>query len=244
MYRGDERDCLAVRLYKIEIGCFYIFLQKAKMSAKERLAIQRALQRVSNALNNPTTTESIWQDAWAGVKGCGVLSEDIAVWWLIGLEKRRFDMLQTLAAGHLCPFKRTRVANETAVFTLLVRRICEWNTPMLRGFMLDLLRCCRFNDAMYELLYRNAEIPALQFIFALRCTEPVIMDLYYYNGYKRVRTLIAINKAFKERRTARWRLVRFWLLVKKIMVGWRETLYEPGTGALYKKALLSFSQDN
>ena len=214
------------------------------MSAKERLAIGRALQRVSNALNNPTTTEPMWQDAWAGVNSIVLLNEDITVWWRIGLEKRRFDMLQTLVAGKLRTFKRTRVANETAVFTLLVRRLCERSTPMLRGFMLNLLGCCRFNDAMHELLYTHADTPALQFMFALRCAEPAIMDLYNNYGYKRTRHLIAINKSFKERRAAYWRLVRFWLLVKKIMVGWRETLYEPGTGALYKKALLSFSQDN
>jgi hypothetical protein len=215
------------------------------MSAKERLAIQRALQRVSNALNNPTTTELMWQDAWVGVKGIVVLNEDIAVWWRIGLEKRRFDMLQTLVAGGAArPFKRTRTANETAVFARLLVEINKRSTERLRIMMREFLSVCRLNADMREMLYVNAFTTQLGCVFALRCAEPVILDLYQTHGYKKTRDYFYINKGFRERRTARWRLIRFWLLVKKVIVGWRETLYEPGTGALYKKALLSFTGDN
>jgi hypothetical protein len=97
---------------------------------------------------------------------------------------------------------------------------------------------------MREMLYVNAFTTQLGCVFALRCAEPVILDLYQAHGYKKTRDYFYINKGFRERRTARWRLIRFWLLVKKVIVGWRETLYEPGTGALYKKALLSFTGDN
>lgn len=53
---------------------------------------------------------------------------------------------------------------------------------------------------------------------------------------------ININPVLAKRKKQRKILMRFWLLTTKKVLGmWRENLYIPGTGALYKKALKSFN---
>lgn len=58
------------------------------------------------------------------------------------------------------------------------------------------------------------------------------------------RKYFAVNPVAKKRKEQRLCLMRFWLLTTKpLFSSWRESLYAPGTGALYKKAAASFESD-
>jgi len=52
------------------------------------------------------------------------------------------------------------------------------------------------------------------------------------------------NPVLYKRKQQRKTILRFWLVTTKRNLGmWKETLYVPGTGALYKKALRSFTSN-
>ena len=108
-------------------------------------------------------------------------------------------------------------------------------------------------------LYRDKEIyddvimkckmftAAVDFFFRQPKAAPVLLRLCY-EGYPPFfrkddrKRYIAINPVLRRRAHLRKVLLRFWsLTVKKNLPLWRETLYFPGTGSLYLKALTSWN---
>jgi hypothetical protein len=70
---------------------------------------------------------------------------------------------------------------------------------------------------------------------------PVLQKLLFQKYYMR---FLRVNPVAKRRKHLTTVLLRFWLLTTKPLLRvWRESLYAPGTGALYMKALISFESD-
>jgi hypothetical protein len=229
---------LGTVVVKLKSFRFAHFISKVKMSAKERLAVTRAIQRVSNAIANPTTNERTWEAAWEGVRGLRLYSEDFVEWFRFSLKHKRYEMLATIAQDKLVPFSKSTTA---ATFKILVTNIC--NGSSLSNTLLRLLLSVRPIDCvMQHVLTQHAFEPALDWVFELEGAAPAIVTICSMYGYRKTQRYFKINKALKRQRAQRWRLLRFWLLVKRLVPIWRETLYEPGTGAIYKKAEARFSE--
>jgi hypothetical protein len=208
------------------------------MSAKERLAVTRAIQRVSNAIANPVTNERTWLAAWEGVRGLRLYSEDFIEWFRFALKHQRYEMLVTIAQNKWVPFSKS---NTTAAFKVLITNICKGHGTANAQLRL-LLSVRPLDSVLRHVLTQHAFEPNLDWVFALDGAAPAIMTICTMYGYRRTQRYFEINKALKRQRAQRWRLLRFWLLVKRLVPLWRETLYEPGSGAIYKKAEARFNE--
>jgi len=206
---------------------------------------ERLVKRVANAINNQTTSSRDVRDALRMLRESGIITykEDYDDWMKLAIHVGSESKLLAL-------FKK----KHTLTFTdTSIRCIIEQSPHMIsryvasRLFNPDLLE----NDTVIKYLIKYpatehpSSIPAINLFFAQPKTAGMLLRFFEEGWFTKQRRSIYINNnpVLYKRKQQRKVLLRFWIsTVKKNLNNWRESLYVPGSGALYKKALTSFNQ--
>jgi len=207
------------------------------MPVQDNTFCKRMVKRVTNAIHNPAVSS---KDVYDTIKELHhnriiVYKEDYDEWinhaMNVGSEGKvlavlRFiggkgaDTLTSLLhySPHTIPrFVASRIFRPDKVDPEVVAFISHWKDPKL--------------SLVIDLFFKQPR------------TASVILRLANNKWFtKQQQThFMSINPVLEMRKKQRKILTRFWLLTfKKVLGMWRETLYVPGTGALYKKAEASF----
>ena len=211
------------------------------MPVQDETFYKRMVKRVSNAIHNPATSARDVRDAIQELKTYPIVlyrtdydewineairvesgSKLIVVLNLFG--KRTPDILTTLLhySPHTIPrFVASRIFRPDNVDHEVVTFLNDWKDPKL--------------SLLIDLFFKQPR------------TASVILRLANNRWFTKEQQthFMNINPVLEQRKKQRKILTRFWLLTTKKVLGmWRENLYVPGTGALYKKAEASFISNN
>jgi hypothetical protein len=114
--------------------------------------------------------------------------------------------------------------------------------PFTTIYVYDEILCCEFAGERGV-----ARLPYIHLFFKQPKTASIILRLTENKLLTKKEQILYMNAnpLLRKRKQQRKILLRFWLTtVKKNMLYWRESLYFPGTGALYKKAETSFLHES
>ena len=164
-----------------------------------------------------------------------IYRSELDEWFQLGLEKVRYDLLIIMISGRIYD-----VDTRFSAFNKLFRLLLVTGYAQRASALISADKC-RITDISETILCRYTFDKNYMVVFSHSRMAPLILRLASEHGYKRMRTHFLENRRLRRLRTARWTLVRFWLCVRKLLPLWSESLYVPGTGAMYKKALERFN---
>jgi hypothetical protein len=202
------------------------------MPPSKAIQIERMVKRVDNAIHNPSVDYRGVKDALADLKAANIRPsyDDYDSWIRLAIEARSERKLCYLFGS----------VNKSALLHLL-----EKGQPYLPMYMKSSMfnPNKHLNDNYYNYdfdILSVVEDSKLTLFFRQPKAWPVLMRL---GESKRFRKYYAVNPIAMKRKQQRTMLLRFWLLTTKpLLRSWQESLYIPGTGALYKKAAASFEE--
>lgn len=207
-----------------------------KMPTKETKD-ERRIKRVTNAINNPTSTLGNLQDALDGVRHVKIYQEEIDAWTKIALRNSRYDMVLEI-------FNKKQVSSKKAAAAVL--RLFILRKPRyLKQFMesIHFIPDCPFVFEMLRLT-TDKDIHLLKNFFSFPRTGNLLNKLRFLFSVEFNRLLRSHNPDIQQRIAKKKILLRFWLLVvKRNLPAWKDSLYYPGSGALYMKAFASYKRD-
>ena len=215
------------------------------MPPSKSLQIERMMKRVDNAIHNPSADTMALKSAISHLKEVNIHTypEDYDRWIQMAIDAHSDKKIRVLL-----PSMKTE-------YTLFV--LCNHRPQMIPSYVASRLfhpnlRFQSTDEYVYDkmvrihLSYYTGELPYLQLFFKQPRSGPIALRLYegtWLTNREKALYLNA-NPTIRKRKKARKILLRFWLLTtKKNLLPWRESLYFPGTGALYKKAFDSFKRD-
>ena len=216
------------------------------MPPSQGVRIERMLKRVDNAIHNPTQSYEDVRDALVDLRAANIRpsKDEIDAWIQMAIESNNRQKL-------LCFLKYPKAYDpglHTCLGIILVyypQHIAQFvDSPIFSNTSLDELDVSNLMQPWYK---KRFDI-SLKFLFRLPKATKLCIDACndLKDGFisKNYLTLLhTLNPVLRKRKLARKVLLRFWLLTTKpILRSWRESLYVPGTGALYKKALASFTE--
>jgi len=198
---------------------------------------ERLIKKVTNAINNPTANIQILRNALDDIKyaHCIIYTEDIDLWISKAITLQRYDMILEIFGKN--------------------PNIYQLESQVLKLFMFKKHRYLKMfveSDAFHPdwpthitMLGKNMDKDLSYFkqFFALKKTGHLLsaIRLSFPAVYSQ---LVKNNPDLQKKMAARKILARFWLLsVRKILPRWKDSLYYPGSGALYKKAYQHFKSD-
>jgi hypothetical protein len=214
------------------MGC-----RRAKMPSKI-VKEERLIKKVTNAINNPTATLQVLKNALDDIKyaRCPIYDEDIDLWISKAIALQRYDMILEIFGKDI--------------------HYHQLESQVLKLFMFKKQRYLNMfveSDAFHPnlithvtLLIKNMDkdISYFKRFFALKKTDYLLTSIRHAFRPSVYNQLMKSNPDLQKKAAARKILARFWLLtVKKILPRWKESLYYPGSGALYKKAYRHFKHD-
>jgi hypothetical protein len=207
------------------------------MPVQDNTFCNRMVKRVTNAIHNPAVSS---KDVYDTIKDLHhnhiiVYKEDYDDWIneaiRIGSGSKLFVVLKAL--GKNCPDILTGLLN--------------YSPHTIPRFVASRIFCPDRVDHEVVTFITLWKDPKLSLVIDLFFKQPrtasVILRLANNRWFSKAQQthFMRINPVLEMRKKQRKILTRFWLLTfKKVLGMWRETLYVPGTGALYKKALTSF----
>jgi hypothetical protein len=197
---------------------------------------ERRVKRVSNAINNPTSTLNNLADALDGVKRVRLFQDEIDSWVQKALSFQRYDMVLEI-------FNKNQVQlvkSESAVLRLFIFKHPRYLAKFVASpaFHPD----CQYN---FEMLCKTKEedIHLLATLFALPRTGKLLDAMRWIFSWRFYRQIFHKNPDIQQNISKMKILLRFWFLVKRNLPAWRDSLYYPGSGPLYLKAFASFKRD-
>ena len=207
------------------------------MPATKEIKDERRVKRVTNAINNPTSTLNNLQDALDDVKRIRIFQDEIDAWINKALSNERYDMVLEILG-------RSQVSSKKAESAVL-RTFIFKHTRYLAKFVASPAfhpDCAHHLDTLMKTKAEDVERLAKFFILPRTSELLVAMEFLFSRSF--FRDLIHQNPDIKQRIQKQKILVRFWILVvKRNLPAWRNSLYYPGTGPLYLKAYSSFKRD-
>jgi len=206
-----------------------------KMPTKETKD-ERRVKRVTNAINNPTSTLDNLQDAIDGVKHVKIYQDEIDAWVQIALKNSRYDMVLEI-------FNEKQISSKKAPAAVL--RLFILRKPRyLKQFMESkhFKPECPFVFKMLTHI-NNKDIHLLKNFFSFPQTGDLLVKLRFLFSYEFNRLLCSQNPDIQQRIAKMKIILRFWFNVKRTLPAWRDSLYYPGSGPLYLKAFASFKRD-
>ena len=204
------------------------------MPVQDETFYKRMVKRVLNAIHNPASSARDVRDAIQELKHLPVIlyKTDYDEWINeaihVGSGSKLFVVLKAL--GKNCPDILTGLFNYSphTIPRFVASRIFRPDTV----------------DHEVITLWKDPKMSlVIDLFFKQPRTASVILRLANNRWFSKAQQthFMSINPVLEMRKKQRKILTRFWLLTfKKVLGMWRETLYVPGTGALYKKALTSF----
>ena len=207
------------------------------MPATKEIKDERRVKRVTNAINNPTSTLNNLQDALDDVKRIRIFQDEIDAWINKALSNERYDMVLEILG-------RSQVSSKKAESAVL-RTFIFKHTRYLAKFVASPAfhpDCAHHLDTLMKTKAEDVERLAKFFILPRTSELLVAMEFLFSRSF--FRDLIHQNPDIKQRIQKQKILMRFWILVvKRNLPAWRNSLYYPGTGPLYLKAYASFKRD-
>ena len=201
---------------------------------------ERLIKKVTNAINNPKSSLYNLQDALEHIryKGVRIYEDEYDLWISKAILLHRYDMILEIFKINQNYYKL-----ETQVLRLFIfkkprylKQFVESNAFVSTNPSHSIMiigKCEKFNE--------------LEYFFSLPRTGHILTEirknipLAYYKFYT---SLAAKNPDLQKKQRLTKVLLRFWLLtVKRIIPRWKNSLYYPGTGALYLKAYTSFKKN-
>ena len=199
---------------------------------------ERRVKRVTNAINNPTSTLTNLSDALDDVKRVRIFQDEIDAWIYKAVEFQRYDMiLEILGRRSRWPL----VKLESAVLRTFIFKHPRYLAKFVASpaFHPE----CAYHLEMLAKT-KDEDVHRLATLFALPRTGKLLDAMRWLFSWRSYRQLFHNNPDIKQRIQKQKILMRFWLLiVKRNLPAWRNSLYYPGTGPLYLKAFASFKRD-
>lgn len=223
---------------------------------------KRMVKRVSNAIHNPSNNATVVKNALLDAQQTIVLYKEDYDEWIqqaidVGNERKLFIILEeslhktkrlklqrlgnrtVLAAliwfyPHHVPKYVASAAFNPDIYTTTSRSYIHDTTV---GYLIDMGTHYADNELLQDGLRLFFKQPRSASIL-----ERFIEDMWFSKADRAM--YINNNPVLLKKKEARKILMRFWLLTtKKNLELWKEALYFPGTGAMYKKALHSFENN-
>jgi hypothetical protein len=217
------------------------------MPPSQAVLVERMVKRVENAIHNPTQSVADVRDAIDNLKSANirVFKDEIDRWIRLAIESNNKNKVRCLIKrglhtetmlGRILENSPHHIAQYIASPLYTYDRLQEGS---------DLIELMQpFNERLYD--------PAIKILFkqpraTQLCSE--VIDYLTKKGWKSGKSyqtlLFSLNPVLKKRKQQHKILLRFWLLTAKPAIrNFKESLYVPGSGALYKKALASFTNDD
>ena len=215
------------------------------MPPSKSLQIERMMKRVDNAIHNPSADTMALKSAISHLKEVNIhpYQEDYDRWIRMAIEANSEKKIRVLL-----PTMKTG-------YTLFV--LCNHRPQMIPSYVASRLfnpnaRLQYTGEYVYDKMIRihissdNGELQYLHTFFKQPRSGSIALRLFEdtWLTLKEKICYLTANPTIRKRKQQRLLLLRFWLLTtKKNLLPWRESLYVPGTGALYKKAFESFTHD-
>ena len=198
------------------------------------IQIERMVKRVDNAIHNPAIDFKGVKAALADLKAAGITpyNQEYDHWIRLAIDSRNeiklrclFGSIKTTTLAHLLEKKSSYIP-------------LYMNSPLFNpnneSHYNDIIDFGIKNDYTYG----EKMILFFQHPRSWTVLQKLISHRKYFRRY------LSVNPIAKKRKHLNKVLLRFWLLTTKpLLRAWRESLYFPGTGALYKKAAASFKAD-
>jgi hypothetical protein len=207
----------------------------SKMVTEERL-----IKKVTNAINNPKSSIYNLQDALEQIryKGVRVYEDEYDLWISKAILLHRYEMILEI-------FKIT--PNYHKLQTQVLRLFIFKKPRYLKQFV-DSNAFDPTNPSHSIMIIGKCDkFKELEYFFSLPRTGYILTEirkvipLENYNFYT---SLVKKNPDLRKKQKLTKVFLRFWLItVKRIIPRWKDSLYYPGSGALYLKAFSSFKRD-
>ena len=199
----------------------------------------RRVKRVMNAINNPVSTVDNLAAALDGVKHIRVYQDEIDAWVQKALSYRRYDMVLEI-------FNKSQVSlvkSESAVLRLFIFKHQCYLKQFVESNAFD-----PTNPSHSIMVIGKCEkFKELEYFFSLPRTGHILTEIrkvISLENYKFYTFLATKNPDLQKKQKLTKVLLRFWLLtVKRMIPRWKNSLYYPGSGALYLKAFTSFKRN-
>ena len=197
---------------------------------------ERRVKRVSNAINNPTSTLNNLADALDGVKRVRLFQDEIDAWIFKALELQRYDMVLEILGRKGCSLPKA----ESAVLRLFIFKHPRYLAKFVASPAFH-PECTYHLDMLGKT--KEEDIYLLATLFALPRTGKLLVSSRWLFSHRFFQMLVHKNPDIQQRIAKMKILLRFWFVVKRNLPAWRDSLYYPGTGRLYLKAYASFKRD-
>jgi hypothetical protein len=199
---------------------------------------ERLVKRVTNAINNPTSTLTNLSEALDNLKSVRIFQDEIDTWIYKAIDLQRYDMiLEILGRRSRMPL----VKGESAVLRTFIFKHPRYLAKFVASpaFHPD----CQYNIVML-CKTKDEDIHFLAKLFELPRTGKLLDEMRWIFSWRFYRQIFHKNPDIQRRIQQQKILMRFWLLVvKRNLPAWRDSLYYPGSGPLYLKAFNSFKSD-
>lgn len=196
----------------------------------------RRVKRVTNAINNPTSSLLNLSEALDSVKHIRIYQDEIDAWILKAIDLQRYDMILEILGRSQVSFKRA----ESAVLRTFIFKNPRYLAKFVASpaFHPD-------HPINFEMLCKtkDEDIHFLAKLFELPRTGKLLDAMRWIFSWRFYREIFHKNPDIQRRIQQQKILLRFWFLVKRNLPAWRDSLYYPGSGPLYLKAFASFKRD-
>jgi hypothetical protein len=201
---------------------------------------ERIIKKVTNAINNPKSSLYNLQDALEQIryKGVRVYEDEYDLWVSKAILLHRYDMILEIFKINQNYYKL-----ETQVLRLFI-----FKKPR---YLKQFVESNAFNSTnpshAIMILSKCEKFKELEYFFSLPRTGHILTEIRKVvplEHYKFYTSLAAKNPDLQKKQKLTKILLRFWLLtVKRMIPRWKDSLYYPGSGALYLKAYTSFKRN-
>jgi hypothetical protein len=217
------------------------------MPISEAVRIERLVKRVDNAIHNPAMDYKTVREALDDLK-CVIhpSREDYDHWIRLAIEARSDKKICSLFCSRISEialsilFKYSPHNIPLYVNSKLFNPNLKY--PLTTIYVYDDILCYQFAGEGAA-----ARLPYIHLFFKQPKTASIIIRLTEKKLLRKNEQILYMNAnpLLCKRKQQRKILLRFWLTtVKNNLLHWKESLYFPGTGALYKKAEASFLQES
>ena len=201
---------------------------------------ERLIKKVTNAINNPKSSLYNLQDALEQIryKGVRVYEDEYDLWVSKAILLHRYEMILEIFKINQNYYKL-----ETQVLRLFI-----FKKPR---YLKQFVESNAFNSTnpshSIMVLSKCEKFKELEYFFSLPRTGHILTEIRKViplENYKFYTFLATKNPDLQKKQKLTKVLLRFWLLtVKRMIPRWKNSLYYPGSGALYLKAFTSFKRN-
>jgi len=201
---------------------------------------ERIIKKVTNAINNPKSSLYNLQDALEQIryKGVRVYGDEYDLWISKAILLHRYDMILEIFKINQNYYKL-----ETQVLRLFIFKKPRY----LKQFVESNAFVPTNPSHAIMIIGKSEKFKELEYFFSLPRTGHILTEIRKViplENYKFYTFLASKNPDLQKKQKLTKVLLRFWLLtVKRMIPRWKDSLYYPGTGALYLKAYTSFKRN-